>query len=74
MSRSAFAQTFSRGFGESPKRFVTSVRMHEATRLLRYTDLSVRQVASRLGYASRSHFSRSFSDRFGVSPRGIRHR
>ena len=72
MSRSAFAETFSRSFGDSPKSFVTSVRMHEAARLLRYTDLSVRQISSRLGYASRSHFSRLFTSRVGVSPRQLR--
>ncbi len=72
MSRSAFAKAFVESFGESPKRFVNSVRMHQAQRILQHGDLGVQQLATRLGFSSRSHFSKAFSARYGASPSDYR--
>ncbi len=68
MSRSAFAAHFSDVFAESPMRFVNRVRMQEAGKLLTHSELGIQQIASRLGHASRSHFSKSFNDHYGISP------
>ena len=38
----------------------------------RQQDLSIAQIAGRLGYRSSAHFTRSFSARFGVGPRDFR--
>lgn len=72
MGRSAFAHEFRLRFGRTPMRFVRDVRLREAARLLRTTDLSVRTVGERVGFASRSHFSAAFRRHFGLSPAQFR--
>jgi AraC family transcriptional regulator, transcriptional activator of pobA len=42
--------------------------MSEAARLLRFTDLTVQQVALRVGYDDPLYFSRAFKRHFGDSP------
>ena len=72
MSRSAFADEFSAHFERTPMRFLRDVRLQRAASMLRTTDAPVAAVAHRVGFASRSHFSRAFSDHFGVPPSDFR--
>ena len=66
--RSTFVARFQALFGTSPHAFLTAARMQRAARLLKTTDLPVKTVADRVGYRSRSHFTRSFKNRFGTDP------
>jgi AraC-like DNA-binding protein len=68
MSRSAFVKRFSECFGRSPMDFVSAVRLETAARLLLSSQLPVKTMASIVGFASRSHFSRAFRARYGVNP------
>lgn len=68
MSRTAFSEAFRERVGSSPMAYLRQTRMRRAAALLRGTDLSIDQVAARVGYASRSQFSNSFSEQFGSSP------
>jgi AraC family transcriptional activator of mtrCDE len=72
MSRSTFAAAFSEAHGRSPMVYLREVRMRRAAALLGGTDLTVDQIASRVGYSSRSQFSRAFSSQFGESPTASR--
>lgn len=72
MSRSTFTDHFRKAFGRSPMDFVREVRLQRGARLLRTTDLSVKQIARRVGVHSRSHFTQAFSDLYGVSPKRYR--
>ena len=72
MSRSAFARHFFESVKQSPMEFVKQIRLEEAAALLRSTDLPVKSVAARTGYASRSHFSRAFRAAFDVDPSRFR--
>ena len=69
MSRSAFSQNFTRAFGLPPMSMVRRIRMERALGLLeRGDELPMEAVARRVGFSSRSHFSRTFKKHFGVSP------
>jgi len=72
MGRTAFAEAFSRAFGQGPIDFVQKARLRAAARLLAVTDLPVKVVAAGVGYASRSHFSRAFAAAYGQDPSGFR--
>lgn len=72
MSRSAFAERFTARFGQTPKALLRDVRLRRGARLLQDSGLPVATIARRVGFASRSHFSRAFRDRFDVSPSQFR--
>jgi len=74
MSRSVFAERFRATFGSTPIRFLHDIRLRRAAELLRHgTEFSIEEVARRVGFNSRSHFSRAFKDHFGRSPASFRH-
>jgi AraC-like DNA-binding protein len=74
MSRSAFSEHFRDAFGRSAIDFLKEVRLRRAARLLHSSDLPVKAIAHRVGFASRSYFSRAFKAEMGVDPAGYRER
>lgn len=72
LSRSMFAERFSAAFGRTPMAFLRDVRLRRAAALLRETDLPVDAIARRVGFSSRSHFSRAFTERFELTPSAFR--
>ena len=48
--------------------FLKEVRLRRAGDLLRVGDLPIKAIAARVGYSSRSHFSRSFKAFAGTDP------
>ena len=73
MSRSVFAERFRAAFGSTPISFLHDMRLRKAAEQLHQKgETSIEQVAHRVGFSSRSHFSRAFKDHFGVSPAAFR--
>lgn len=72
MSRAAFADRFTQVFAQTPIDFVQKVRLRLAAQLLTTTDLPVKVIATSIGYASRSYFSRAFRATYGLEPRRYR--
>jgi AraC-like DNA-binding protein len=68
MSRSAFAARFTELVDEPAMRYVTRWRMQTARTLLAEDDVTVAEIASRLGYQSEAAFSRAFKRITGVPP------
>src|SRR5690606_8173897 len=68
LSRSAFFERFTRLVGVAPMEYLLAWRMEIAKELLRGKDLTVAQVAERVGYGSSSTFSVAFSKRIGQPP------
>ena len=60
--------------GQSLGEALGALRLREAARLLQFTERSVGEVASDVGFASAFHFSRRFAARYGVPPREYRRR
>ena len=72
MSRATFVRHFEKSFARTPMDYVRDVRLRRAAQLLQVSETSVDGVAGKVGYASRSHFSRAFNDQYGVSPADFR--
>jgi len=72
MSRSSFARHFEQCFGQPPMKYLRDVRLRRAVQLLGKSGLSIDAVAGKVGFASRSHFSRAFQVQFGCSPSQFR--
>jgi AraC family transcriptional activator of pobA len=60
--------------GRTTKELITDRRMLEAARLLRFSDMSVGEIAYRAGYSDQLYFSRAFKRQFGGSPSAYRDR
>jgi len=74
MSRSAFAKAFEEAIGATPIEFVARARLAKAHDLILATDESVASIAESVGFASRSHFSSRFRERYGDDPTTYRKR
>jgi AraC-like DNA-binding protein len=72
MSRATFIRHFEKSFQRTPMDYLRDVRLRRGAQLLQTSELPVDSVASKVGYASRSHFSRAFNEQFGVSPADYR--
>ncbi|MCL7941699.1 AraC family transcriptional regulator [Halomonas sp. ATCH28] len=72
MSRTTFIARFKRAYGLPPQRFLAEQRLRQGRDLLVATSLSVKQVALRCAYRSRSQFSAAFKSRFGRDPEHYR--
>ncbi len=55
-------------YGKSPKSIILDKKITEAKRLLYFTDLSVKEIAFRLGFEDSSYFSRIFKQKTNFSP------
>ena len=58
--------------GTTINRYLMGLRMKEARRLLRNTELSISQVAIRSGYRDVDYFTRCFKKHTGVLPSAFR--
>ncbi len=58
-------------YGEKFSKLVLSIRMKEAIRLLKIRSLNTTEVARKMGYKSRTAFSRAFKNYYGKAPRFI---
>jgi len=59
---------------QSPMRLVHARQLLEAKRQLLYTNMSVSEIAYALGFEDSAYFTRFFTQRAGISPRGFRMR
>ncbi len=68
LSRSVFAERFSRLVGLSPMHYVTQWRMSLARSWIRDGHMSASEAAHRLGYSSEAALSRTFKHHFQERP------
>ena len=68
LSRSAFFERFSRAVGVAPMEYLLGWRMALAKELLRRQEVTVAEVAERVGYSSASSFSVAFTRHVGLPP------
>ncbi|MGD9482058.1 AraC family transcriptional regulator [Streptomyces sp. TRM70308] len=72
VSTGYLAEAVKTATGRTPGQLVRAARVHEAKRLLVRTELTVRQVAARVGVADPAYFCRFFRRETGLSPGDFR--
>lgn len=72
ISQKKIAKTMNDVFKMSFKQYLTSIRIHEAKRLLQETDRLVIDIALAVGFNSISHFNRVFKSSTQISPMEFR--
>ncbi len=68
MSRSTFFERFSRAVGIAPMEYLLAWRMALAKQLLRQRELSMTEIAERVGYGAISAFGVAFTRHVGIPP------
>ncbi|WP_142269885.1 GlxA family transcriptional regulator [Streptomyces sp. SLBN-115] len=72
MSKRSFARRFTAATGTTPHAWLRSLRLSRAEEFLETTDLSVEEIARRVGYGSAAVLREQFVRRRGVPPRSYR--
>lgn len=72
LSYSRFRAMFKEHTGTAPHQYQLNIRIHKARDLLRYSSLSIGEIAERVGFSSVYYFSRLFKKREGCPPRFYR--
>ena len=69
VSERTLRNAFISAYGTTPYRFQKEMKLKQAVNLMKeYPDMSVRQLATSLGFFDESHFSKSFSQYYKKSP------
>ena len=69
ISRSTFFRKMKALTGVSPNEYVIIRKLNKSVELLKEGRMTVSEIAYALGFSTPSHFSNTFKNRFGVSPR-----
>ena len=72
LSKSYLHSIFQKYTHHSPMDFFIRLKLKEACKLLRSTDLLISEIAEKLGYKDPYYFSRIFKKIVGISPKGYR--
>lgn len=72
LSRPYFSRAFKQRFGLTPQAYHTHARLREAARLLRSTDIPIKEIAFEFGFGDAKFFTRLFKRHLGVLPSDIR--
>lgn len=63
-----FCRIFKAIKGEPPITFIARIRIETAAQLLRYSSLTIEEIAYNIGYESPASLSKAFKNRYGISP------
>ncbi|MCG7385504.1 AraC family transcriptional regulator [Paenibacillus sp. ACRRY] len=65
-------EVFQKIYQMSPRKYLSDLKLQEAKILLQQPQLSLNEIANRLGYKNLSHFSRQFKRWTGINPSEFR--
>jgi len=71
MSTYHFARTFKHVTGVAPHHYILDARIERAKSLLRGGNVSIAEVAQKVGFFDQSHFTRYFKRLVGISPQTL---
>ncbi|HMB00422.1 MAG TPA: helix-turn-helix transcriptional regulator [Spirochaetota bacterium] len=68
LSESYFRVLFKKAFGVGPREMHRNIRIQKSKELLLYSELTITDIAFRLGFSTIHNFSRAFQKIVGISP------
>ena len=68
VNHSTLTKLFKNEFGLTPYAYLWDYRITVSKKLLEFTNLPVKEIATRCGFKTTQHFSRKFEERLGISP------
>ena len=68
VSHTSLERAFRKAFGTTAGKYITSVKMREAKRLLDENRLPLKEIAKRTGFSSPQYFSHAYHDFYGHPP------
>ena len=72
MSRSVFMRKFHQAVGVAPINFLIQVRISEACKLLQQSEMTISEIAYKVGFNDSNYFTRQFDKIVGITPRAFR--
>ena len=72
MSRTSLSKLFRAKAGTSYIDYITELRMRKAKELLLESDLPIAEVFQRVGYVTRSNYTKKFKDYYGINASDVR--
>jgi AraC family transcriptional regulator of arabinose operon len=72
INRSYLTTIFKNKLDVSPQEYLVSYRLNKGKQLLHTTNLSIQEIAARIGYDNPLTFSKMFKNTYGKSPRHYR--
>ncbi len=72
ISESYFSHMFKEKMGVNFSTYLENIRMREATRLIKETDISLNELYISVGYNNATSFRRAFKKTYGVTPSSMR--
>ena len=71
-SLSSFKRDFTKLYNDSPGKWLKQKRLDYSAVLLKNSDLNISQIVFESGFEDLSHFSKSFKEKFNISPQQFR--
>lgn len=72
VGQSKCCKLFAKYFKRTPNTYLTQYRLNKSIELLRYTDLSMIEIALSVGFGGASYYAETFRKWFGMSPTEFR--
>ena len=72
LNRRKLTEGFKKVFGDTVAGYVREQQMRQGYQLLKETELSIMEIATRCGYEYSHNFTSAFRRRFGSSPSSVR--
>jgi len=72
MSRSTFMRKFNQAVGSTPINYLLQIRITEACKLLRQSNMNISEIGYKVGFNDSNYFTRQFRKVIGMTPRAFR--
>ena len=68
LSRSTLQLLFKNTVGQSPKKYISDMKLERSCQMLRENKYTISEISLRLGYSSIHYFSNAFNQKYHISP------